>query len=186
MLKQLPNSLTFLRLLLAVPIGLLILREQFELALWLGALAGLTDALDGYLARKLDAYSRLGAILDPIADKTMVTSIFTSLAAIGILPWYLAITVVARDLIIVCGAGLYHLLIGRFEFAPTLLSKANLTVQIVFCVLVLAQLVFAFPPDVVMQAGQTLVLFLAVASGSQYVYLWTLKAMRQGDSGHSG
>jgi len=173
MLKQLPNSLTFLRLLLAVPIGLLILREQFELALWLGALAGLTDALDGYLARKLDAYSRLGAILDPIAD-------------IGILPWYLAITVVARDLIIVCGAGLYHLLIGRFEFAPTLLSKANLTVQIVFCVLVLAQLVFAFPPDVVMQAGQTLVLFLAVASGSQYVYLWTLKAMRQGDSGHSG
>ena len=95
MLRYLPNSLTLLRLLLALPLGWLILREQYALALATGVLAGLSDALDGFAARRLDALTRLGAILDPIADKTLITVTFVCLAAVELAPWYLAVAAIA-------------------------------------------------------------------------------------------
>ncbi len=72
MLQYLPNSLTVLRLLLAVPLGMLILREEYVWALGVGLLAGLTDSLDGFFARYLGTFSRIGAILNPIADKLLI------------------------------------------------------------------------------------------------------------------
>lgn len=178
MMKYLPNCLTFLRLLLAVPMGLLILRQEFGLALAVGLLAGLSDALDGYFARRLQAFSRFGAALDPIADKVLVTVIFLSFAQIGLIPWYLALAVIIRDLAIVCGALSYHWLIGPFEFAATRLSKANMFIQICFCTLLLTAQVVPGIPSIVILVGSAMVLFIAAASGVDYILTWTIKALQ--------
>ncbi|MEZ5567515.1 MAG: CDP-alcohol phosphatidyltransferase family protein [Halioglobus sp.] len=177
-LQQLPNSLTFLRLLLAAPLGLCILREAYVMALLVGLAAGITDALDGLLARKLQAVSRVGAILDPIADKTLITVCFVCFAAVGLLPWYIAAIVITRDVVIVAGAISYRLLIGPFEFAATTLSKANMFVQILFCLLVLVAQVVPEVPAWSVTAGTLLVIFFAAASGSDYVLNWTIRALQ--------
>jgi cardiolipin synthase (CMP-forming) len=178
MLHYLPNSLTFLRLVLAVPLGLLILGEEYAWALGVGVLAGLSDALDGLTARHLGAFSRLGAALDPIADKILIMVTFVCLALVELVPWYLTAAVITRDLVIVAGAACYYLFIGPFEFSATRLSKCNMCIQICFCVLVLlAQVVPHIPPSA-MLAGTAAVLFIAAASGFDYVMTWTVKAMQ--------
>ena len=178
MLKYLPNALTTLRLLLALPLGVLILRQDYDLALWVGLLAGITDALDGFAARRLNYFSPIGAALDPIADKTLITVAFVCFAYTGLIPWYLAIAVIARDLIIVFGAACYHFLIGDFEFAATQLSKTNMLVQIAFCTLVLAAKVTALIPAIAVTAASAAVLFIAGASGFDYVMKWSIKAFK--------
>jgi cardiolipin synthase len=177
-LRHLPNGLTFSRLLLAIPLGILILQENYPWALAVGFLAGLTDALDGLVARRLNAFSRFGAALDPIADKVLIMVSFLCMARVELIPWYLAAAVIARDLIIVAGALCYHYLIGPFEFSATNLSKANMFVQIAFCVLVLTAQVVPQIPDISILIGTVLVLFIAASSGFDYVMSWTVKAVR--------
>jgi cardiolipin synthase len=178
MLQYLPNALTFSRLLLALPLGLLILREDYPWALAVGLLAGLTDALDGFFARRLQALSQFGAILDPIADKILITVSFLCFAQTGLVPWYLAIAVIARDLVIVLGASCYYKFIGPFEFAATNLSKANMFIQISFCVLVLTSQIIPDIPAVAIILGSAAVLFIAAASGFDYAMSWTIKALQ--------
>lgn len=178
MLRFLPNALTFARLLLAVPLGILILRQEFGMALGVACLAGLSDGLDGFLARRLNALSRFGAALDPIADKVLITVSFLAFAQVGLIPWYVALLVIARDLVIVGGAVCYHLLIGRFEFAASNLSKANMFIQTCFCLLVLIAQVVPGIPQAAIIAGVAAVLFIAAASGFDYVMTWTIKAIQ--------
>jgi len=178
MLHYLPNSLTILRLLLAVPLGLLILREDYVWALGVGLIAGLSDALDGFFARRLGVFSRLGAALDPIADKILIMVSFVCLTLVELVPWYLTIAVITRDLVIVAGAACYYLFIGPFEFAATRLSKSNMFIQISFCVLVLLHQVLPNIPATTTQAGVVAVLFIAAASGFDYVMSWTMKAVQ--------
>lgn len=179
MLQYLPNSLTLLRLLLAGPLGWLVLREQYQWALVVGLLAGVTDALDGLLARRLGALSRFGAALDPLADKVLITVAFLCFAQAGLIPWYLAIAVILRDAVIVLGAACYRWLIGPFEFAATSLSKANMFIQISFCVLVLlAQVMPSVPPESII-FGTAAVLFIAAASGCDYVLRWSARAVAE-------
>jgi cardiolipin synthase (CMP-forming) len=178
MLRYLPNGLTVLRLLLAVPLGFFILRENYTAALGIGVLAGLSDAFDGFAARRLGALSHFGAALDPIADKILITVTFVCLADVGLVPWYLAAVVIARDIVIVVGAACFYLLIGPFEFAASGLSKANMCIQIGFCVLVLmAQVVGSIPPATT-QVGAVLVVIAAAASGIDYVLSWARKAIQ--------
>jgi cardiolipin synthase len=169
MLRYLPNSLTILRLLLAIPLGLLILQQDFLWALGVGVLAGVTDALDGFAARRLNAFSRLGAALDPIADKVLITVSFLCSAQVGLIPWTVAVTIISRDLVIVSGALCYHYLVGPFEFGATTLSKVNMIVQITFCVLVLLAQVVPDIPQVAITVGTIAVLVIAIASGMDYV-----------------
>lgn len=176
LLQTVPNLLTGLRLALAVPVAYLILEERYDSALLLAALAGITDALDGFLARRLDAMTRLGAVLDPIADKLLILAVFASLAVVGILPWWLAAVVIGRDLVIVGGAVAYRLLIGPLEFQPTWLSKANMGLQIVFLVLMLAHALQPWLSALAIELLILLVLLMALASGLQYVLLWSRKA----------
>jgi len=177
MLSQLPNALTLCRLLLAIPLGMLILRGDYGNALWVGFLAGITDALDGLMARHLQAFSRFGAALDPIADKLLITVAVVSFAQVELIPWYVAITIVARDLVIVCGAITYHVLIGPFEFAATRLSKINMAVQIGFCFLVLAAQVFTKIPEALIAWTTLVAVGIAIISGLDYVMAWSIKAL---------
>jgi cardiolipin synthase (CMP-forming) len=178
MLHYLPNSLTVLRLLLAVPLGVFILREDYAWALGVGVLAGLSDALDGLMARHLGAFSRMGAALDPIADKILIMVTFVCLALMELVPWYLTVVVIARDLVIVAGAACYYLFIGPVEFSATRLSKINMFLQISFCVLVLLTQVVPYIPPIATLAGSVAVLFIAAASGFDYVMTWTVRAMQ--------
>tara|TARA_R110002110_G_scaffold415561_2_gene650875 strand:+ start:78293 stop:78847 length:555 start_codon:yes stop_codon:yes gene_type:complete len=178
-LQYLPNCLTFSRLLLTLPLGLLIVRQEFGWALAVGLIAGITDALDGFAARRLQAFSRFGAALDPIADKLLVLVVFLSFAYIELIPWYLAAIVIGRDLIIVSGALGYHFLIGPFAFAPTRLSKLNMFLQISYCVLLLLAQVLPGIPAAAITAGAVIIIVIALASGIDYVLSWGSRAARE-------
>jgi cardiolipin synthase (CMP-forming) len=177
MLKYLPNSLTILRLLLALPLGLLILRQDYSMALWVGLIAGVTDALDGFAARRLGYFSQLGAALDPIADKLLILVTFLCLAQVELINWTLAAVVIGRDLIIVGGAIGFRLLVGPFEFGATALSKLNMIVQICFCVLILASQQLPPLPGGLVFAATGAVVLAAIISGLDYVYTWSRKAL---------
>jgi cardiolipin synthase (CMP-forming) len=176
-LRHLPNALTVLRMALVVPLTWLIIDRRFNAALVIAAIAGATDAFDGLLAKRFGWVSWLGGILDPIADKLMLTGCYVSLALIGAQPAWVTWIVVGRDVVIVLGAVAYHNLIGRLDAQPTLLSKITTCVQITF---VLAQLVnltswFALP-TLLLSALMWLTAVLTIVSGLQYVVVWSNKA----------
>ena len=176
MLRHVPNLLTVLRLVLALPLGVFILLENYPWALGTGVLAGLSDALDGLIARRLGFISQFGAALDPIADKLLIIVSFVCLAQVDLIPWYLAAAVITRDLVIVTGAVCFYTLIGPYEFGASRLSKFTLLVQISFCVLVLLTQVTEISP-LATAAGTVAVLFITTASGVDYVIAWTMKAI---------
>lgn len=178
MLRYLPNALTLLRLVLALPLGYLIIEENFQSALVVAVLAGISDGLDGAIARRLGALSRVGAVLDPIADKTLITVCFLGFAAVELIPWYLAGVVILRDLVIVSGAVAYRLIVGPFEFAATSLSKLNMLLQVCFCLLALLSQVVPGIPAQALLVGAVAVIAFAVASGADYVVSWTRRALR--------
>jgi cardiolipin synthase len=127
---NIPNALCVFRLVLAPFIVLRILALQFESALWLLAIAGITDALDGFLARKFNWTTRVGLVLDPIADKVLLGSTYLALGAADALPWWLVILVFGRDLLLLAGTGLVMLLSERRSFPPSIWGKASTIFQI--------------------------------------------------------
>jgi len=181
MLRLIPNALTVLRLLLALPVGWLILDQQYGPALALGLIAGLTDAVDGWLARRLNAYSAFGAVLDPVADKVLMFVVFICLAMVGLIPWIVTLVVVTRDVIILAGATAYHGLIDELEVEPTALSKTNTFVQISYGVLVLVAALLAGFPSSALFAAALLVVAIGLVSGADYVINWSKRAMHRRD-----
>lgn len=176
--RDIPNALTVARILVIVPTAWVLAREQYGLALVLFALAGLSDALDGYLAKRFDWSTRLGGILDPIADKGLLTTTYVTLAWLGHIPLWLVIAVLARDVIIVVGATAYYLLIRHYEMAPTFISKVNTFLQIAFGVLVVASLTWSNFAAPWVPWLAYLVLATTVLSGIDYVWTWGRRAWR--------
>ena len=174
--RDIPNLITMVRLLLVPPVVWLIVERVFGPALLLFVIAGASDGLDGYLAKRFGWTSELGGVLDPIADKFLMVSCFIALTALGLVPLWLTLIVVARDLIIVAGATAYHYLAGGFIAAPTLLSKINTGVQILVVLAVLGdawlQLHLSPAPLLWLAAA------MALASGAHYVSSWTARARR--------
>ncbi|MEP6882115.1 MAG: CDP-alcohol phosphatidyltransferase family protein [Dokdonella sp.] len=178
MWRHLPNIITALRMALVWPVFWLISHSEFGFALMLAAIAGISDALDGWLAKHFSWQSRLGGLMDPLADKLLLLAGFTALTAIGEVPAWLLLLVIGRDLFIVCGAVAYHNLIGPFDAQPSRLSKLTTVVQILF---VLADLLrLAWVPGL---PGRNVLLvvtaMLTVASGLHYVLVWSLRARRE-------
>ena len=134
---NIPNSLTILRILL-IPcyIGLLIY-GRFDQALIVLIVAGLTDALDGAIARMKNQYTRLGAVLDPLADKLLLTSGFITLSMIHLIPSWVTILVVSRDLILMLGTAVAHFTDSRVDITPTFLGKGTTFLQLAYVVLVI-------------------------------------------------
>lgn len=168
-LLTLPNVITLARL-AAVPGTIwLILNHRLDHAFLLFLAAGISDGVDGWLARLLNARSAIGALLDPVADKALLVSVYVTLAAIGVLPDWLAILVVFRDLVIVGGLTLLWMLGNRPPIRPLWISKLNTLVQIVLAALAL----FVHGFEVPMEAALTLLIWLVaattLASGLAYV-----------------
>ena len=175
--RHLPNLITALRMVLVVPLCWLISAGRFDEALLIAAVAGLSDALDGFLAKRFGWQSWIGGMLDPIADKLLLMAAFVWLALAGELPVWLAALVVGRDLAIVLGAIAYHNLIGRFDAAPSRLSKLTTVIQIVFVLIELLRLSHWVEVPTLLHAVLIAVTAgFTVVSGLHYVLVWGARA----------
>lgn len=169
LLMMLPNLITFGRL-LAVPATVwLILQHRLDLAFLLFVAAGISDALDGWLARILNAQSPIGALLDPVADKALLVCVYVTLAAIQVLPDWLAILVVFRDVLIVGGVLLLWMLGQRPIIQPLYVSKVNTLLQILLAALALFVAGFDLPMDLALTVLVWVVAASTIASGVAYV-----------------
>jgi cardiolipin synthase len=175
LLSQIPNLLTLVRV-AACPILVLLLHERnYELALYLFIAAGITDGLDGYIAKKFDCVTSFGAVLDPIADKLLIASAYIMLAILGDIPFWLLIAVMFRDLVIIVGYLILVVMGHDVPMRPTYMSKINTFMQISLMGAVLVEksgLLEISPLVVVLIAG---VVVTTVVSGAQYVWFWGIR-----------
>ncbi len=174
---NIPNFITLLRLLLIPVVIINLLEGHLRLALFFFVLAGLSDALDGFLARALKQKTLLGAILDPIADKLLTNSIYILGAYLDLLPDWLAVIVISRDVFILLGFLLLSLQTKRLEVRPTLLGKATTACQLSTVVVTLAGFSLALKTFFFY-----LTAFLTVLSGLHYLYL-ALKMLEKEERG---
>lgn len=169
---NLPNLITVLRL-FAVPVVIwTILAGYLQVAFWVFLAAGTSDAIDGYLARKWNQRTELGAYLDPIADKSLLVSIFITLSIAQLIPVWLAIAVVSRDLMIVGAVILSWLLDHPVTIKPLLISKLNTVVQIGFAALALGLVGFGLHADAWLRFASYLTGVLTVLSALAYLAAW--------------
>jgi cardiolipin synthase len=172
----LPNAISLLRIALVAPILMWILDGSFGWALALFAIAGFSDGVDGYLAKRFDWHTRLGALLDPIADKLLVAGTFIALAYTQDIPVWLASVVILRDVIIVAGATAYNFLVRPVEGEPTRISKLNTALQLLFLLFVLSRAGFGWPEEITITVLGAAVLITVVISGVDYVLSWSRRA----------
>lgn len=173
---DIPNIITVFRFLLVPPVVVLLLEERFAVALVLFGVAGFSDALDGYLAKRYHWSSRLGALLDPLADKLLLVTVFICLSIAGLVPWWLTALVLLRDLVITFGALTYKMLFGPVRGAPTAASKINTFCQIVFCLAVVSQAAYWWPGTAVVTALGALVAVTTAVSGIDYTLTYSRRA----------
>jgi cardiolipin synthase (CMP-forming) len=175
---SLPNIVTLARLLSVPLIVWLMLDGEMDIAFWVLIAAGVSDAIDGYLAKRFNARTEFGAYLDPLADKTLLVATYLTLGWLGHLPSWLVILVVFRDLLIIGGALVVHAMTQSFKSRPMMISKINTALQIVLVTFVLARLGIGFG-----DYGITRVLIVAVAastvlSGGAYLVYWARRLAR--------
>jgi cardiolipin synthase len=171
-LSHLPNAITLSRIAL-VPVLILALKDQeYGWALILFLLAGVSDALDGFLAKRLNLVSRLGAILDPAADKILLVSAYVMLTVLGHIPFWLMLGVTFRDLLIVAGYLVYVAHTGPVHMRPSYLSKLNTFVQISLIGAILTEQAFGLAWTMAIDLLVYAVLATTIASGLHYLWLW--------------
>ena len=167
-----PNIITILRL-AAVPFIIYsVILGWHALAFWLFITAGISDAVDGFIAKRFNQKSELGAYLDPLADKALLVSLFVALGIQGYIPIWLAILVVSRDVFILCGIGVAVLMGNPIDIDPLKVSKANTAFQIALVCIVLAAIAFEFSVEPLVKAGTFIVAGLTIASAIAYLLTW--------------
>lgn len=167
-----PNLITIGRLVLVPVIIVLITQGNWVFALFLFVIAGLSDAIDGFLAKRYGMASDLGAYLDPIADKALLVSIYIALAVVTVLPAWIAVLVVSRDVMIVSAIILSWLMERPVDINPVLISKLNTTAQIAFAAVVLLSKAFGVELGGAELVGLVIVAALTVTSMGAYLAIW--------------
>ncbi len=173
---HIPNAICILRILLIGPIIYSMLKGNFGVSLALVIVAGLSDGLDGYLAKRFNWRTRLGGLLDPVADKLLLVSVFLTLAWLGLAPLWLAAVVIGRDLVIVSGALAYEHLITEVQPEPTKISKLNTGLQLLYILFALSRLATGWPAQTSLLVVGAAVLVVSVVSGLDYVLTWSARA----------
>jgi cardiolipin synthase len=179
-LRWIPNAISVMRILLIGPVLVLLIRGEYAWALLLFWLAGLSDGVDGWLAMRFGWQSKIGALLDPVADKLLIAGMFITLAVIGLVPAWLSAVVILRDLVIVGGAVAYHFLIEPVSGEPTTVSKLNTLIQLLFLLCVLSRATFGWPDSIAVTVLGAATLVTVVVSGLDYVLRWSGRARRGG------
>jgi cardiolipin synthase len=175
-----PNLLTVFRMVLIPVFVSLLFYQRFILALVIFVLAGVTDGLDGLLARRFDQKSQLGTILDPIADKLMMVTSFVVLSMKSVfpqpvpshlpIPFWVTIAVISRDVFILVGAAAINIVTGFRGFRPSLLGKINTTVQIVAIGIIMLAASIPHGTGYYLPTVYATVFTFAVLSGAHYVF----------------
>lgn len=178
-LRHIPNLITSLRILLVAPFLWLLLEERYGAALALFVIAGISDALDGFLAKYYGWTSELGGLLDPIADKLLLMGAILALGWLNELPGWLVTLVIARDLVIVGGAVAYHLRVEHFHAAPLMISKLNTLMQILLVGAVIVHYGLTRLPGWLLTGGIYLTALTTAWSGAAYVWRWGRLARRK-------
>jgi len=176
--RWLPNAISVARMLLVAPLVALLIRKNYAAALGVLVLAGLSDGLDGFLAKKFDWRTRLGGLLDPAADKLLLVSVFAALAYSGLAPVALTGIVIGRDVVIVLGAITYQLLIAPVIGEPAAISKLNTACQLGFVFFTITSAAFGAPPRISLLVLGAAVVFTSAVSGLNYVLRWGTRAWR--------
>jgi len=173
-----PNILTIARIIMTPVIVYMVLSEQAWLALGLMVLAGITDMLDGAIARYFNQRTTVGAYLDPMADKIMLISLFVTLFMVEQVPLFVFLAVIFRDVIIVLGAITYEIVTHRLTMQPSRISKTTTFMQIVYVGLLLLNMAMVIP-SIALQIAMWLTFILTCTSGLHYLISWTGKAAKQ-------
>jgi len=176
--RDIPNIITIVRILLVAPIMVLLAKGEYLLVLVLLAVAGISDGLDGYLARRFCWRTRLGSFLDPLADKVMLVGTYVILGWSGQLPLWLVGLVILRDVVIVGGATAYHYFCKTLTMEPTLISKVNTVLQILLGLLVIVAAMGLGVPAWVVDGVIVMVAVSTAWSGLDYVLRWSFRAYR--------
>jgi cardiolipin synthase len=169
---NLPNTVTVARIVLVPFVVWAITAGRYQLAFWLFVLAGISDAVDGFLAKRLGAQSELGAHLDPLADKALLMSIYVTLAIVQLLPLWVVIAVVSRDIMIMGAVVVSWIVEKPLEIHPLIVSKLNTLAQILLATLALASNAFLFNPSPFQEVLLVAVGALTLVSAAAYLASW--------------
>jgi cardiolipin synthase len=175
-LRWIPNAISLVRIALVGPIIALLLERHYEPALLLFVFAGGSDGVDGFLAKRFQWQTRLGGLLDPIADKLLISATFVTLAFLGLVPFGVVAVIILRDIVIVCGALAWQLLIAPVTGLPSMISKLNTACQLSFVVFVITNAAYAWPPAGAVTLLGAACVFTAIVSGMNYVVKWSVLA----------
>ncbi len=178
MLAQTPNILSLLRIAMVPVVIVLLNAREYPYALLIFTIAGVTDAVDGWIAKRFGLQSALGAILDPLADKMLLMSTYAMLAVLGDIPFWLLVLVIFRDLVIVGGYWVLVALDRKVQIKPIWISKFNTFFQIILVVLVLVHRSGWLALDGTLTLAIAVVVFTTLSSGLSYVW----SGMRQFNS----
>jgi len=178
-----PNLLTLARIGLVPWLVVLFHDHHYGWALAVFLIAGITDGLDGYIAKKYNAHTYLGSILDPLADKALLVTSYVMLSLLEIIPFWLMVVVVFRDILIVGGNLLMVVFFSTMEMRPLMISKLNTVLQIFYVLLVLVTLSSGVNLSGLISFTGILVAIAGVLSGLAYVYIGAVKATRLSEEG---
>ena len=171
-LGNIPNFITLARMLMTPVAVMMIISQRFLPAFLILILAGVSDGVDGFIAKKFDLRTELGAYLDPLADKALLISIYVSLAIYANLPAWIAITVVSRDVMILVAVLVSWLLDKPVEIRPVWVSKLNTVAQITLAGFALGVRAFGLDQQLLLTSLEVLVAATTLASGGVYVAQW--------------
>jgi cardiolipin synthase len=174
--RHLPNLICLFRLALIWPVATALQAGEHALALGLFMAAAVSDGLDGYLAKRFNWTSELGKLLDPVADKLLLMTVFIEAAWLGLVPWWITAAAVARDVLIGLGALVFRVWFGPLHGRPTIISKINTAAQLLYLMAVMVNAAAGFPPHEVLDALALLTLVTIVLSGFHYVATFTRRA----------
>lgn len=168
----LPNLITIARFLMVPAVIYGLMNAQWQLAFAVFLLAGVSDWIDGYIARRFNQGSKLGAYLDPVADKLLLVSVFVTLAVTGVLPNWLVLIVVSRDVLIVAAVLVATVMGHPIAMRPLFVSKANTALQILLVVVALFAKAFGMELTMVQFALILCVAALTILSAGAYLVTW--------------
>lgn len=176
-LKYIPNVITIARIISVVPVAWCLWFGFYKVALILLILAGLSDGLDGFLARRYQWFTRLGALLDPVADKLFIVTIMLVFGFKGFLPWWIVWLIFGRDVLIMGGAMVFRWVTGALEMKPLLISKVNTALQLLLLAATLMNVGFYALPQMFMDNLELVVAISTIMSGAAYVIFWSYYAL---------
>ena len=175
-MRHLPNLICLLRIALVWPIARALIDENYLLAFVLFIVAAVSDGLDGYLAKRFGWTSQLGKVIDPLADKLLLVTVFITAAWHQLVPLWVAAAAIARDVMIGLGALIFRLWFGPLKGRPTIISKINTLFQLGYIAAVILVAAVGILPEDIVDALAYIMFITTVASGADYVYQFTRRA----------